>query len=100
MFRLTVTLPSALSVTFDTGITPIPPSNLRELSSFARSDVPSPTDNTHAHTNLLLVIATSSFHNAGSHCSTIRGRAGFLQRYVARLSADRRSIGITSVLRE
>jgi len=62
MFRLTVTLPSGFTVTFDTGSTPIPPSNLRELSSFARSDELSPTHNTHANTNLLLVIDASSFH--------------------------------------
>ena len=62
MFRLTVTLPSAFTVTFDTGITPIPPSNLRAFSSFARSVPPSPTHNTHANTNLLFFIDPSAFH--------------------------------------
>ena len=48
MFRLTVIDPSAFTVTFDTGITPIPPSNLTRVSS-APSGETMPMHNTDAN---------------------------------------------------
>src|SRR3954453_12756219 len=58
MFLATVIEPSALTVTFDTGITPIPPSNLTNESSAARAADAIPRHTRHATANIACFIAT------------------------------------------